>query len=127
VLTRMLCGELREAKGHLPDRRAGTALSILLGWIAQNFAESVRVEPHASDGLDRMAIPEEGRDLVAEVRDGSQVAEALSMLMTADTSSDARHDEAVLRERLESYWAEHGAAVRPPWFEDGKWTSAEDG
>src|ERR1700722_17575637 len=121
VLTRVLCRELLEANGHSPERRAVTALSILLRWVAQKFPESVRVEPHASDGLDRMAIPEEAQSLFAEVSDGSQVAESLSMLLTADTTGEARHDEAVLRERLESYWAKHVVAVRPPWFVDSEW------
>jgi hypothetical protein len=126
VLTRMLCRELLDAKAHLPDRRAVTALSMLLGWIALNFPESVRVEPHASDGLDRMVVPEGGQKLHAEVLDGSQVAESLSFLMTADTTRQSAQDEAVLRERLASYWAKHGVAVRPPWFVDGHWASFEE-
>ena len=125
ILTRMLCRELAEAKGRLPDRRASTALSILLSWIAQNFPESVRVEPHPSDGLDRMAIPEEGQHLLAEVRAGAQVGEAFFMFMTADNSIAFEQDKAVLRERLENYWAKHAVAVRPPWFVDSEWPSLE--
>jgi hypothetical protein len=63
--------------------------------------------------------------LFAEVWQGAQVGEASFMLMTADTSIAAEHDEAVLRERLESYWAKHTIAARPPWFVDGKWPSSE--
>jgi hypothetical protein len=116
VLTRMLCRELVESNGDLPDRRVSTALSILLIWIARNCPESVKVEPHPSDGLDRMAIPEGGQDLLAEIREGARVGEAFFMFMTADTSRQAKHDEAVLRERLEHYWARHSVAVRPPWL-----------
>lgn len=125
VLTRMLCRELLEAKEALPDRRVDTAFSILLRWIAENFPESVRTEPHASDGLDRMTVPEAGRHLLAETTDGARVGEALFMWLTADTMMDADHDKAILRERLESYWAKHPLAVRPPWFVDDKWPSSE--
>jgi hypothetical protein len=118
----MLCRELLEAKGPLLDRRAVVALSSLLRWIGENFPESISVEPHPSDGLDRMAIPEGGLDLLAEVRDGAQVGEALFRLMTADTMLQSSSDKAVLQERLENYWAKHDKAVRPPWFVDGKWT-----
>jgi hypothetical protein len=125
VLTRMLCRELAEAKGRLPDRRASTALSILLSWIAENFPESVRISPHPSDGLDQMAVAEEGRGLFAEVRAGAQVGEAFFMFTTADNSIAFEQDKAVLRERLESYWAKHAVAVRPPWFVDSEWPSLE--
>jgi hypothetical protein len=127
VLTRMLCRELDEAKEQWPDRRVSTALSILLGWIAENFPEAVRVSPRASDGLDQMAVSEESRALIAEVRDGAAVAEAYFMLMTADNSVAADHDKAVLREKLESYWTKYAVAARPPWFVDGKWPSLESG
>jgi len=120
----MLCRELVEAQGDLPDRRVSTALSILLSWIAQHFPESR--EPYPSDGLDQMAVTEEGQGLLAEVRDGAQVGQAFFMLMTADSSIAADHDKAVLRERLEIYWAKHAVAVRPPWFVDSKWPSLED-
>jgi hypothetical protein len=115
VLTRMLCRELLEADGRLPDRRVMAALSSLLSWIAQNCPESVRVEPHPSDGLDGLEILEDERDLLAEVRNGAQVGEAFFMLMTADTSGAAEHDKAVLRERLESYWTKHAVAARLRW------------
>jgi hypothetical protein len=96
-----------------------------LTWIAENFPESVRIEPHPSDGLDQIAVSEEGRALLAEIREGAQVGEALVMLMTADSSIAAKHDKAILQERLESYWAKHAAAVRPPWFVESKWPSSE--
>lgn len=125
VLTRMLCRELVEAQGDLPDRRVSTALFILLSWIAQNFPQSIRTEPHPSDGLDQMVVTAEGQGLLAEIREGAKVGEALSMLMTADSSIAAQHDKAVLRERLEIYWAKHAVGVRPPWFVDSKWPSSK--
>jgi hypothetical protein len=93
VLTRILCRELVEAQGDLPDRRVSTALSILLSWIAQHFPESR--EPYPSDGLDQMAVTEERQSLLAEVRDETQVGQAFFMLMTADSSIAANHDKAV--------------------------------
>jgi hypothetical protein len=127
VLTRMLCRELDETKEQWPDRRVSTALSILLGWIAENYPEAVRVSPRASDGLDQMAVSEEDRALLAEVHDGAAVAEAYFMLMTADTSFAADHDKVVLREKLENYRSKHAVAVRPPWFAGGKWLLPEGG
>jgi hypothetical protein len=125
VRTRALCRELVESKGHFPDRRASTVLSSLLSWIVENFPESVRAEPRPSDGLDQMVVPEEGRGLLAEIREGAQVGEAFFMLMTADNSIAAEQDKALLQERLESYWTKHAVAVRPPWFVDGKWPSSK--
>ena len=84
---------------RLPDRRASTALSILLSWIAENFPESVRISPRPSDGLDQMAVGEEGRGLFAEVRAGAQVGEAFFMFMTADNSIAFEQDKAVISPR----------------------------
>jgi hypothetical protein len=128
VLTRMLCCELCEAK-ELPDRRVNTAYSMLLTWIAQNFPEDfpepMRLSPRPSHGLNRTAVPDEGRHLLAEIVDGARVGEALYMWNIQDIRSEAARAEAALRERLENYWAHHGNAVRPPWFFDGKWPSIE--
>jgi hypothetical protein len=114
VLTRMLCRELLDAKGHLPDRRAVTALSMLLGWIVLNFPESAKVGPRASDGLDRMVVPEAGQKLLAEVLDGSQVAESLSFLMTADTSRQSVQDEAALKRATGKLLGETRCRCSPP-------------
>ncbi len=121
VLTRMLCRELAEARGRLPDRRVSTALSILLIWIGRAFPHPSGWEPRPTDGLDKLAVSEEGGGLLAEVRDGALVADALYLYMYADSTAD----KAVLSERLASYWTKHGAAVRPPWFIDDKWPSEE--
>jgi hypothetical protein len=34
------------------------------------------------------------------------------MLMTADTDTEASHDEAAIRDELADYWAKHPSAVR---------------
>jgi hypothetical protein len=116
VLTRMLCRELLGANGRLPDRRASIALSLLLRWIAENLPGSVGLDPRPSDGLDQMAALEEDGGLLAEIRAGAQVGEAFFMLMTADNTIQSEQDKTVLRERLESYWANRAVALRPPWF-----------
>lgn len=113
VLTRAVCRELQECS-DFAGRRPTTALSLLLQWVWQNFAESVRVEPHASDGLDKMIVPENCQELMQEIRAGAEVAEALFMLTTADTMSQLRGDEEVIRDRLSAYWAKHGTAVVAP-------------
>ena len=58
VLTRAICRELEEASGKFAGRRPSIALTLLLQWIWQNFPECVRVEPHPSDGIDRMIVPD---------------------------------------------------------------------
>jgi hypothetical protein len=121
VLNRMLCRELIEANGHWPDRRSSTALSILLKWVAENFPDSIRVEPRPADGLDQMIVSEEAQILLAEVRAGAQVGEAFFMLMAADNSIQSEHDKAILRERLANYSEHHAVAIRPPWFVEAKW------
>jgi len=92
-----------------------------LRFIADNFPESVGVEPRPSYGLDQMQVAQEGRGLLAEVREGAQVGDAYFMWMTCDSEPD----RAVLRKRLENYWAKHAVAVRPPWFVDSRWPSME--
>jgi hypothetical protein len=124
VLTRAVCQELIDAGGGFADRRPCVALSFLLQWIEGKLPESLQVrtaagglyqrEPRASDGIDQMAVPAGCEDLLQEIRDGARVGDALSMLLTADNSIQARGDEAVIRERLAAYWADHGAAVRAP-------------
>lgn len=114
VLTRALCRELLEADERFNDRRSGTALSLLLQWVVQNLPQSVRVEPHPSDGIDSMAVPEDCRELLREIHDGAQVGEALFMLMTADNSLQADGDRARIRKRLDDYWTNHQNAAPAP-------------
>jgi hypothetical protein len=114
VLTRAVCRELLDAGGEFAGRRPCVALSFLLQWIQENFPESIRVEPRPADGIDRMVVPDGCRDLLQEIQDGAQVGEALFMLLTADTPTQSRGDEAVIRDRLAAYWAKHLAAVRAP-------------
>jgi hypothetical protein len=114
VLTRALCRELLESHERFSDRRSGTALSLLLRWVAQNLPESIRVEAHPSDGIDSMAVPDECRELFREIQDGAQVGEALFMLSTADNIIQADGDRARLRKRLDDYWTNHASAAPAP-------------
>jgi len=114
VLTRTLCRELLDVSKGFASRRPCVALSLLLGWVQQHLPQSVRVEPHPADGLDAMVVPDGCRDLFEEIRDGAQVGEAFFMLLTADTSSQARGDEAVIRDRLTAYWAAHPSPAYAP-------------
>ena len=117
VLTRMLCRELFQVKGRFADRRAYTALSILLNWIAEKFPGSQWLRP--TDGLDQMPLLEDARSLLAEIKAGTQVADAYFLKMNCDLGDKE------LLECLESYWAKHAVAVRPPWFVDDEWPSME--
>lgn len=114
VLTRALCRELLESDGRFNDRRSGAALVLLLQWVWQNFPKFVRVEPHASDGIDSMAVPDDCRELLREIQDGAQVGEALFMLSTADNSLQADGDRARIRKRLDDYWTNHASAAAAP-------------
>ena len=114
VLTRALCQELLDSQGRFSDRRSTAALSILLQWVAQNLPESVRVEPHASDGIDSMVVPDDCQELLREIHDGAQVGDALFMLLTADNSLQADGDQSTLQKRLNAYWANHPSAAPAP-------------
>jgi hypothetical protein len=114
VLTRAICRELLEVVRGLGDRRPHVAMGLLLQWVTENLPESVRVEPHPSDGLDRMVVPDGLQDLFEEIRHGAEVGEALFMLWTADSQLEAQGDEARIRERLAAYWDKHPSAVRAP-------------
>ncbi|MBY0458898.1 MAG: hypothetical protein K2V38_16290 [Gemmataceae bacterium] len=124
VLTRAVCREVTEAGDGFGGRRQCIALSFLLRWIVENLPESLqyraasgnlcRDEPRASHGIDLMLVPDGCEGVLQEIRDGAEVGDALRMLMTADNHLQARGDEAVIRERLATYWARHGTAVRTP-------------
>ena len=124
ILTRAVCRELLESSGRFDDQRPCVALSFLLQWIQETLPESLMIqpaaggqyqrEPYPADGIDLMVVPEGCQDLLQEIRDGAQVAQALFMLLTADTPSQAKGDEAVIRDRLTAYWANHASPVRAP-------------
>lgn len=114
VLTRAICRELLESDGQFSDRRSSTALSFLLQWVALNLPQSVGVEPHPSDGIDSMAVPDDCRELLREIHEGALVGEALFMLFTADNSLQADGDRARLRQRLDVYWTNHPSAAPAP-------------
>jgi hypothetical protein len=112
VLTRSVCLELLESDGNFADRRPCSALFLLLRWVRQHFSEHVHVEPHPSDGLKQMIVPESCQLLFTEVLDGTQVGEALFMLLTADNSIQSSNDNKVIRERLDAYWSHHSKPAR---------------
>jgi len=115
VLTRSLCQELRDAASNdYGGRRPGVALGLLLRWVTENMPESVRVEPHPADGIDQMVVPEMCQELLQEIRDGAAVGEALFMLFTADTPTQARGDKERIAKQLESYWTKHANPVYSP-------------
>jgi hypothetical protein len=124
VLTRAVCRELSESGDGFAARRPCIALSFLLRWIVENLPESFQFraaagnlckrEPRSSDGIDQMVVPNGCEALLQEIRDGAQVGDALSMLLTADNPIQSTGDEAVIRDRLAAYWANHGAAARAP-------------
>jgi hypothetical protein len=114
----------RRAQTEKPIRSANLLTGVRIQWVRENLPESFRIrtaaggvserEPRASDGIDRMVVPAGCEDLLQEIRDGAQVGDALAMLLTADNSLQSQGDEAVLRDRLATYWANHGTAERAP-------------
>lgn len=109
VLTRALCRELLDSNECFTDPRPSAALSLLLQWVVQNLPQSVHVEPHPSNGIDSMVVPDDYQELLREIRDGAQVGEALFMLFTADNSYQRDGDQATLQKRLDVYWMNHPA------------------
>jgi hypothetical protein len=114
ILTRAVCRELLDDAPGFDGRRPCVALDLLLQWVQQHLQESVHIEPHASDGLDKMIVPDKCRDLLQEIRKGAEVCEALFMLWTADTPREAEGDRARIRDALQAYWGEHPSAAAAP-------------
>ena len=111
TLTRMVCRELLDSDIDKSDRRPQTALYQLLRWIDENMCEYVHVSARADDGIAQMIVPEGYQELAAEISAGAKVCNALFMLMTADTLLQDRHDRAIIRDRLGSYWTQHRLPV----------------
>lgn len=114
ILTRALCRELLDSGESFSGRRTSTALGFLLQWVSHYLPASVRVEPHPSDGIDSMTVPEDCNELLREIRDGAQVGEAFFMLLTADNSFQSDGDRKTIRKRLDSYWVDHASAASAP-------------
>ena len=107
VLTRLVVHELLESPDRPTGRRPVTALDLLLAWVSRNFPDSVRVEPHPSDGLKLMVVPEGFERLLREIEDGAQVCELFQFGLSADTSTESRRDLVRLREAMDQYMADH--------------------
>ncbi|MDX1945186.1 MAG: hypothetical protein SFU86_07255 [Pirellulaceae bacterium] len=124
VLTRAMCRELTEATKGFSERRPLVAMGFLLRWIGENLPECLQFraaagnlcqrEAKPSDGIDLMIVPRGCEGLIAEIRDGAAVGDALFMLFTADTMSQLRADEERIRDQLAIYWQRHGLPTRAP-------------
>ncbi len=90
------------------------SLWCLLDWVRSNSAASVKVEPHAGDGIDQMLQPPGTEAVVAEIRAGANVCDAFFMLLTADTGYQADGDKARLRSELDDYWIKHPSVANAP-------------
>jgi hypothetical protein len=101
VLTTAVCHELQRSNFRYIDSRARAALDLLRRWVGERYEADV--ETHASDGLDEMLVPEGAEDLMAELRAGTAICEALAMLWTADTQRELEGDKARIRHLLEQY------------------------
>jgi hypothetical protein len=101
VLTTAVCHELRRTNGDYTDWRARAALDLLRRWVGERY--EANVETHPSDGLDQMLVPEGAEELMAELRAGTEVCEALAMLWTADTRREFEGDSAAIRRLLDRY------------------------
>jgi hypothetical protein len=101
VLTTAVCHELRRTNGDYTDWRTRAALDLLRRWVGERY--EANVETHPSDGLDQMLVPESAEELMAELRAGTEVCEALAMLWTADTRREFEGDSAAIRRLLDQY------------------------
>lgn len=111
VLTRMVCRELKEGDvlGH--DLRSQTALFLMLRWIGDNLPESVRGEPRAEDGIDRMMVPDGCAEVAFEIISGAQVGSAMFILLTADNTIQADEHLKNLERALSVCWTKHPVAA----------------
>ena len=107
----MVCRELKDGDVSGHDRRPQTALTVLLRWITDNLPESVRVEPHADDGIDQMIVPRGYAELVSEIKSGAQVGNALFMWLTADNRTQEESDRKNLESAVAAYWTQHPVAA----------------
>jgi hypothetical protein len=114
IRTRAVCQELRESGQGYVSRRTMASLWCLLDWVRSSSAASVKVEPHAGDGIDQMLQPPRTEAVVAEIRAGANVCEAFFMLLTADTGYQADADKARLRSELDDYWTKHPSVANVP-------------
>ena len=82
VLTRAICGELRDVSGALAERRPCIAMSYLLGWdpgesAGQSFSSETLPGGSASESLalrtasDELVVPDGCEDLLQEIRHGA--------------------------------------------------------
>ncbi len=101
VLTTAVCHELQRTNGGYTDLRARAALGVLRRWVGERYER--KVETHPGDGLDGMLVPEGAEELMAELRAGTEICEALAMLWTADTRRELEGDSAHIRHLLEKY------------------------
>jgi hypothetical protein len=111
VLTRMVCRELRDSDVESFDRRPITALHQLLKWVDENQRPHVRVEARADDGLESMVVPDGFEALSAEIKAGAEVCNALFMLTTADTSSQAASDRVRIKACLAAYYEKYQTPI----------------
>lgn len=113
VLTRLVCRELLDrTEGKFSRWRTGSALGFLMQWI--NALPDSDQYQGASAGIDSMTVPGDCLHLVAEIRDGARVCDALVMLQSADTPSDVMNDMMCLEKELEKFWRKHSSPALPP-------------
>jgi hypothetical protein len=101
VLTTAVVSELQRCDGSYSSDRPRAALNLLRRWVGERY--EANIETHPGDGLDDMLLPEGAEDLMAELRTGAEICEALAMLWTADTMRELEGDKAAIRTLLASY------------------------
>jgi hypothetical protein len=101
VLTTAVVRELQRCGSSYSSGRPRAALNLLRRWVGEGY--EAKVETHPSDGLDDMLVSEGAEDLMAELRAGAKICEALAMLWTADTRREFEGDSAAIRRLLDRY------------------------
>ena len=110
VLTRAVCQEVREGTTDPYYVRAKTVLGLLEHWLEENEGYSLA----SYNPVEIATAASDYKKLTQEIQDGQDVCQALSLHGTADTQTEARSDDAYLREALNKYWSKHRHAEPKP-------------
>ncbi|MCO7218486.1 hypothetical protein [Klenkia sp. PcliD-1-E] len=101
VLATAVVRELQKSGGEDIYGRPTAALNLLRRWVGERY--EAKVETHAKDGLASMVVPEGYEETMAELKDATDICEALAMAWTADTRRELDGDLAEIRSLVASY------------------------
>ena len=114
ALTERIAAALHATKGEYVDRVASAGVRLLLAWIASHFELEAGKPTTMWDAMDDMTVPPGSEDVMDRLRSATYVASCLTMLYTADTQDESRHDRNELIAALDS-WRRRRPADPTAW------------